>query len=55
MRIPPKIRIAFEKQGLCADIFEISITNAKFRVKDRHDQTIKKEVKMTEITLDARL
>ena len=43
---PPTISLVFEKQDLLAELTEVSKTNAKFKVKDKYGQTIKKESKV---------
>jgi hypothetical protein len=55
MVIPPKINIAFEEKDYWAEVLNISKTNARFRVKDKYGQTIKRESKIKEIILNAEL
>lgn len=55
MRIPPEVRIEFEEDGLQAEILELSYTNLKFKVKDKFGQTLKSEVKIRGIELNAEL
>ncbi len=55
MRIPPEVQIEFEERGLQVEILELSYTNLKFKVKDKFGQTIKNEVKIRSIELNAEL
>jgi len=55
MRVPPKVRIAFEETSLQIELLKVSNTNIRFKVKDKYGQTVKKEVKITGIELDAEL
>jgi len=54
-RVPPKVRIALEETSLQIELLKVSNTNIRFKVKDKYDQTVKKEVKITEIELDSNL
>lgn len=51
MRIPPKINITFEEKDLSVELLEFSRTNARFKVKDKYGQTIKKESKIGRVCL----
>lgn len=53
MRIPPEVEIEFADRQYCFEIISKTKSVIKFKVKDKHDQTIKKEVPIVGITLDA--
>ena len=55
MRIPPEVHIDFEETGLQAEILDLSYTYLRFRVKDKHGQIIKNEVKLNGMELNAEL
>jgi hypothetical protein len=53
MRIAPKVRINFEETSFQIEMLKVSNTHMRFKVKDKYGQTLKKEVKITGLELDA--
>lgn len=55
MRIPPNLSIRFQDNSYSFDVVSKTVSVVKFKVKDKHNHTVKKEVAISEIILDAEL
>lgn len=55
MRIPPKTEIQFLNKDYSAEIIKITTSVVTFKVKNQHGHTVKQEVQIVGISLDAEL
>lgn len=55
MRVAPDVRLKFLNEGYTGEIISRSKSAIKFKVKDEHNHTVKHEVPIIEILLDAEL
>ncbi len=55
MRIPPGLFVKFEDNAYSSVVVSKTVSVVRFKVKDKHNNTVKKEVAISEISLDAEL
>lgn len=55
MRVPPKLGVTFDDDTLQAEVVKSTNSHVRFKVKDKHGNTIKSEVPILSLFLDSEL